>query len=692
MAGLVRSCSRAKILPVTTGIIRNAGTCLALEHGCMTDARAEAMSSTIRASSAGVREARLRSNGLSQQGAAYLLEALPEDVVSVDISQNSLGHDASALCRALSRLTNLRSLSMSDSQIHDSGCKALMGCLAACKQLVSLDLSGNSIYHGGAQIGSFVERHRTLESLDVHWNHISGDSGRDLARGIRENGSAAGALRNVNLSWNPLGKAGGEDTCRQLAQAFSLGKLEHVDLKNCDLSAALCRILADGMRENTSVLGIHIEGNGLLEMPGDGWVGARVDPWGFLLVRLSYVPGISGPELPPGAPTAWVFTSADSFARGVRMTRFGEELVAYLMAPRGQLLYCFQVGGRLLTSATSRLAPELAVGMRPRRVRREPVGGEGAAGPLEADVVRFNALQVSQRPAGERACRWLVPRRPGELRAGDGGRPAEWHVERSLFAHHEDPLRHQGFCERRFEVDWGLASCAELVGEDEDAVRDFLGRAYGEVQMLYSSFCSVDWENAQRRPSDRQWPLSFGVTLHEYAHLLVQGALLTGEFGLGEADAHFVIAAAAPSLLAARKAAARAAQWRHDVLHSEVVEADAQTNLWDRTWLWRASAMERFDETRSTDHLELWFVEFLEAMARLAALLRSRALAGGPDDAPEAGRAEDGLGPVPPAFAFGLDKDGVMDKDAFAGHLDAFLGSAAVRAAARPPSGGAAPA
>merc|ERR1719284_816150 len=90
--------------------------------------------------------------------------------------------------------------------------------------------------------------------------------------------------------------------------------------------------------------------------------------------------------------------------------------------------------------------------------------------------------------------------------------------------------------------------------------------------MLYSSFCSVDWENSQRSPSDRQRPLSFGVTLHEFAHLLVQGGLLNDEFGLAEADAHFVLAAAG-------RAAARSVQWRHDVFHSEAVEAVCRKHL-----------------------------------------------------------------------------------------------------------------
>jgi len=102
--------------------------------------------------------------------------------------------------------------------------------------------------------------------------------------------------------------------------------------------------------------------------------------------------------------------------------------------------------------------------------------------------------------------------------------------------------------------------------------------------------------------------------------------------------------------------------------------------LWDRVWLWRMSAMARADEV-SISHQRLSFAEFLEAIARLVALLlsRERVANGRPE---EAERWEYGLGAPSATTVFGADKEGVMDCVAFARHLAAFLTSAPVRRAA----------
>mmetsp|Transcript_76572 Transcript_76572/g.237101 ORF Transcript_76572/g.237101 Transcript_76572/m.237101 type:complete len:256 (+) Transcript_76572:248-1015(+) len=163
-------------------------------------------------------------------------------------------------------------------------------------------------------------------------------------------------------------------------------------------------------------------------------------------------------------------------------------------------------------------------------------------------------------------------------------------------------------------------------------------------------------------------------------------------------------------------------QWRMDVLHTEVVEAvfrkhmqnvaaplfeayssggpmhdrffrledwfalldalkvlpcrgdDGQMHTWDRAWLWQISAMSHADELVSSAHLELVFVEFLEALARLVGLLRSRRMAAAASPE-EAERWDYGLGLPSASSIFCCDKEGVMDKNAFAGHLDTFLSS-----------------
>jgi len=264
MSGFVTSCKQAQVLPRTTGIIRADGEKLRLECGGISDERAEAIMHTLRASSSLVKEAFLSSNGLTEQGAKHLLRALPDEVETIDLSQNYLGRN-DAWCSGLSRLVHLRSLNVSDSQLGDNVCGALCVFLGVCRQLRTLNLSANHICKAAGAVASLIQGLTALQELDVHWNRIAGDSACDLVRGLLENGHAGGNLGNVNLSFNPIGRGGGEQACKLLAQVFCENTtLHHLDLCKCDLQSypsRQCEILAEGLKENTTILGIHLGGN-----------------------------------------------------------------------------------------------------------------------------------------------------------------------------------------------------------------------------------------------------------------------------------------------------------------------------------------------------------------------------------------------------------------------------------------------
>lgn len=273
MAGLVNSCKQAKMLPNTRGIIRNDEAQLHLEFGSMTDVRAQAMSQALRASASTVKDAYFRSNGLTAKGAKCLLEALPAQIQSIDLSSNELLH-CDVWCSLLNRFSSLQRFNVSDGQLGDNVCKALCEGLTGATQLVYLNLSGNDICHAGVAIGTLVRSHRHLAELDLHWNRLAGDGARELLRGICENcGKSGGSLRRLDLAWNPLGKAGGEEHCKQLAQVFRVTKnLRHIDLSMCDFTYDHCRILADGLDDNHTILGVHVAGNS-----------AKMTPFGRML-------------------------------------------------------------------------------------------------------------------------------------------------------------------------------------------------------------------------------------------------------------------------------------------------------------------------------------------------------------------------------------------------------------------------
>ncbi|CAE8605277.1 unnamed protein product, partial [Polarella glacialis] len=626
MNGLVNKCRQARLHPATTGIVRAHGDeRLKLQYGCLTDARAEAMNHTLKATSSDVREAFFCSNGLTDKGAKHLLDAMPEEVEAVDLSENDLSH-GQGWCLSFKKLTSLTSLRLSNCQLGDGVCKELVRVLAGCRCLTRMDLSGNTISAAGAAIRGLLKGHTALEDLDLHWNQFSGDGAKSLLRGLLENSKNGGRLHTVNLSWNPLGKVGGEEICQQLARLFVESKtLRHLDLSKCELSASQCQVLADGLKSNTSVLGLHIDGNeahmdarGFLipdagktatggmtsageDTPGGEASGAvsassgaagsqQVDRGRNLAMdaggccwmcdrwretRLVYTPGVSGPDV----ADVWVSTSLDSFELPIPMKRMGADFVAFIMAPVGPLRFIFQAGAEMLASRTAenvswgqintllragigvtagsvvsrsgclRLRRARLPGEQPDEASTSEVDTEGQRrkDPLEFEIFTLSTMTVALRPEQEPVCRALIPRRPGEFRNGDF--PPEWAIERSLFAPYVEELSSRLFCERSFDVDWRLSNAADLAKDEVDRlhVRDVLRGHYAEIKVLYSSLCSVEWKLAQTAPEDRSRPLSFGIGVNEYTHMLVQHCLIGEGLSMEEADALFIIAAMPPA-------------------------------------------------------------------------------------------------------------------------------------------------
>lgn len=596
LTSFMTSCRLAKIHPATTGIIRAQGKQLKLEYGCMTDRRAQAILETLKATSSEVREAHFRSNGLTEKGVKGLLGALPQAVQDIDLSGNNLGHHP-AWCKGFQRLKHLRALNLSDCQLGDGATKSLCEAIAKCDDLQALHLGGNDIHAAGRDLAAFVGKHANLEVLDLQWNNITGEPARDLARSLCDNYQNSGSLRDINLSWNPLGRKGDEagkqlavETCRQLSQFFVQSKdIKHVDLSKCELGADLCQILADGIAENKTILGIHMSGNEAYVDPRcfivplsasiispssptlhalppaaasasvTGGTGAPPamgpedgDPCCWLCqrwreVRLAYTPGISGPD---GKHIwAWVFTSIRLssgkvwiFTDAVKMVKVGPNYVAYVMAPPGNLHFVFQVGARVLTSRTALVKDvEAGASCSVRRMslptEEERALGDALVPKMQFDLSRTNYVTVSATRADEVVCAVHVPRQPGEFELER--KPPPWRFETSLFASYEDALVRRNFCEQCMVEDLRVSRIGNFAKDDK--IKELFRAHYADIKVLYASLCTLD------QPQDADaTPLAFGVGLHEFTHMLAQHNLVGDDLPLEEADAQFVIAATPP--------------------------------------------------------------------------------------------------------------------------------------------------
>jgi len=179
----------------------------------------------------------------------------------------------------------------------------------------------------------------------------------------------------------------------------------------------------------------------------------------------------------------------------------------------------------------------------------------GNAEYMEIDYV--NTRIVPPREPDAPVCECSVPRKVGKVQFDRYD--TTWKVESSLFGPYEEALEKRSFCERCFELDWKNSCVANLIDDDADRiqVRDALRAHYAEIKVLYGSLCSVEQNQVRDHnvAATKQDRLTFGVTMNEYTHMLVQHHILNAssgekgsdELSLYDADAQFLLAAAPSS-------------------------------------------------------------------------------------------------------------------------------------------------
>ena len=114
-----------------------------------------------------------------------------------------------------------------------------------------------------------------LKELRLHWNQIMARGGIMLAKALNVNTK----LRVLDLSWNSCGSGGVTPTEVGTVWGNSLAEnktLLHLDLSFNKIKYADTQVLADKIKKNHTIYGLHYQGN-------EG----RVDSLGFIRPRIS---------------------------------------------------------------------------------------------------------------------------------------------------------------------------------------------------------------------------------------------------------------------------------------------------------------------------------------------------------------------------------------------------------------------
>merc|ERR1719313_138064 len=468
-------------------------------------------------------------------------------------------------------LTGAKSLKLARNPLGGGGTKLLVDELVDCApELQTLKVADNRVALTGARaLGTLLEFHTRIRSVDVHWNYIASDAAADLFRGVARNAEKGLFLEELDIPWNGLGaQASAQDEglqCLARALASPKSKLYHLDLSYNSLSVEMCQALADALKHNHVLFGLHLAGNAARLDP-DGFVlpgedatvstvspnalkrkrerkhgsGVREadmteDPSGCWICEGWQEVALEWPD--PSAQHVFMFCSVDGFGRAVRCTPGPTGHTGYRIPPRGNISVIWQVDGEMKLHPEWRTTPADAR-IRPQRTRPHETD-RPAVYCAEASLVPSGASLGESLPRNRPQCGACVPRCvPREVETEPPAAPSAtdrppFDITRSVFAGWLTADGHDRVC---CAADWGQSKAGALcydrprsyepssgsappTAPEEAAVFNIVAPQYEKLVWLFKSAAS--------RAATRAAPGSvLGLGLNPYTELLQTAGLI----------------------------------------------------------------------------------------------------------------------------------------------------------------------
>ena len=217
-----------------------------------------------------------KNNRLRESGSLRIIETLRLGrVKEVNLSENDIGvKGVEALSQLLRESLSIEKLSLEKAVRKRQTLNIILEAVTANKSLLELNLARNGITAGnGSEFFALLTTNSTLKRLDLHWNTIRGPVAVQLFKGLRDNRS----LQELDISWNSLGNDPSLELGVVICQVFGENDtLKHLDLSYNYFTFPECEKVAEGIKANHTILGIHMVGNN-----------CDVDSQGFLLPTAS---------------------------------------------------------------------------------------------------------------------------------------------------------------------------------------------------------------------------------------------------------------------------------------------------------------------------------------------------------------------------------------------------------------------
>lgn len=276
---------QAKLKPIPLGVVRRKGNPkdVNLENMRMGDQYAEAFSRGLKLFKS-VEKLNLQSNRLTERGSLHILQNIDSsNLIEINLADNKIGSNSvrTLVDILLDSKNSIKHLNLESTCLNQFDVILLSSSLENNHNISKLSLAKNNISDSAAEaLGLMIEKNNKIKILDLHWNRIRGAGAVAFFNGLQRNNT----LKQLDLSWNAMGREDSLEVTKAMGEALNTNtKLMHLDISYNHFTIGECKLLGEGLLNNHTILGLHVEGNC-----------CTLDSRGFLLPTSSELKGDSG--------------------------------------------------------------------------------------------------------------------------------------------------------------------------------------------------------------------------------------------------------------------------------------------------------------------------------------------------------------------------------------------------------------
>ncbi|CAI2387670.1 unnamed protein product [Moneuplotes crassus] len=232
----------------------------------------------------------LQNKFLSQKGADKIIDKLPGKIEILNLSYNPSMKDLNMDSLIFNYEKRIKELNLERNNVGDSLVIKLCQAIRYRPLMECLNLSHNQLTSRSAEaIAEMLKENSSMHSLFLKWNNIHSKGAAAICDALKANNS----LKVLELSFNPIGGGFRADTefekltelygeeseinennantslpqkswnvSEHFRDMFKTNKtLIHLDLSYCCFSLLECQIMHEGLKENHTILGLHMVGN-----------------------------------------------------------------------------------------------------------------------------------------------------------------------------------------------------------------------------------------------------------------------------------------------------------------------------------------------------------------------------------------------------------------------------------------------